>query len=242
MTWRSFPPTFLLAVPRVFEKVYNGARQQRPQRGQGQDLRRGGRHRHRVDPGARHRGPVLALRLRHALFDRLVYGRLRAALGGNVVAAVSGSAPLGDRLGHFFRGVGLPVLEGYGLTETSAASPSTPWPRSGSAPWAARSPGSRPDRRRRGDHAPRPDRVPRLLEEPRPRRPRRSTTAGSTAATSASSTTPASCASPAARRRSSSRPAARTSRPQCWRTACARTRWSASAWSSATGSRSSPRW
>ena len=65
-------------------------------------------------------GAGLLLKARHALFDKLVYGKLRAATGGNVTAAVSGSAPLGDRLGHFFRGIGLPVLEGYGLTETSA--------------------------------------------------------------------------------------------------------------------------
>ncbi len=67
-------------------------------------------------------GPGAPLRLRHALFDRLVYARLRAAVGGKVQYAISGGAPLGDRLGHFFRGAGLPVLEGYGLTETSAAS------------------------------------------------------------------------------------------------------------------------
>src|SRR5205823_3848258 len=52
---------------------------------------------------------------------RLVYSRLKAALGGRCVAAVSGGAPLGDRLAHFFRGIGVPVLDGYGLTETSAA-------------------------------------------------------------------------------------------------------------------------
>ena len=74
-------------------------------------------------PGAGPRdtgGPGSRCACKHALFDRLVYAKLRAAVGGRVVAAVSGSAPLGDRLGHFFRGAGLPVLEGYGLTETSA--------------------------------------------------------------------------------------------------------------------------
>ena len=55
-------------------------------------------------------------------FDRLVYGKLREAMGGNVKHAVSGGAPLGERLGHFFRGIGITILEGYGLTETSAAS------------------------------------------------------------------------------------------------------------------------
>ena len=63
----------------------------------------------------------LGLKLRHALFDKLVYGKLRAALGGQCEGAISGGAPLGARLGHFFRGVGIPVYEGYGLTETTAA-------------------------------------------------------------------------------------------------------------------------
>ena len=116
----SFRPTFLLAVPRVFEKVYNGARQRAHDSGRGRVFDAAAdvaiawsQARDRGRPG-----PLLAAR--HALFDRLVYRRLRAAVGGRVVAAVSGSAPLGERLGHFFRGVGLPVLEGYGLTETSA--------------------------------------------------------------------------------------------------------------------------
>jgi long-chain acyl-CoA synthetase len=115
-----FRPTFLLAVPRVFEKVYNSACQRAHDEGKGKvfDLAADtaiawSRAR---DTG----GPRIALRLKHALFDRLVFAKLRAAVGGRVVAAVSGSAPLGDRLGHFFRGAGLPVLEGYGLTETSA--------------------------------------------------------------------------------------------------------------------------
>ena len=100
----SFQPTFILAVPRVFEKVYNGADQQ----ASGTGTAAGG-------------GPGTLLRLRHALFDRLVYAKLRAAVGGRVSYAVSGGAALGERLGHFFRGVGITVLEGYGLTESSAA-------------------------------------------------------------------------------------------------------------------------
>jgi long-chain acyl-CoA synthetase len=66
-------------------------------------------------------GPGPAAKLRHAIFDRLVYWRLRAALGGRCTAAISGGAPLGERLGHFYRGIGLLILEGYGLTETSPA-------------------------------------------------------------------------------------------------------------------------
>ena len=115
-----FQPSFLLAVPRVFEKVYNGARLRAHNDGKGRIFDAAAdtaiAYSQALDDG----GAGLLLKARHALFDKLVYGKLRAATGGNVKAAVSGSAPLGDRLGHFFRGIGLPVLEGYGLTETSA--------------------------------------------------------------------------------------------------------------------------
>jgi long-chain acyl-CoA synthetase len=116
-----FQPTFILAVPRVFEKVFNTASQKATAEG------RGGIFERAADTAiaysrALDRGKVpLALRGRHAVFSRLVYGRLRAALGGRCRYAVSGGAPLGDRLGHFYRGIGLVVLEGYGLTETTAA-------------------------------------------------------------------------------------------------------------------------
>jgi long-chain acyl-CoA synthetase len=115
-----FRPTFLLAMPRVFEKVYNGARQKAHAAGKGKIFDAATDTAIAWSTAQDTGGPGLALRAKHALFDRLVYGKLRAAVGGNVVAAVSGSAPLGARLGHFFRGIGLPVLEGYGLTETSA--------------------------------------------------------------------------------------------------------------------------
>jgi long-chain acyl-CoA synthetase len=115
-----FRPTFLLAVPRVFEKVYNGARQRAHDDGKGRIFDAAADTAIAWSRSQDTGGAGVALRLRHALFDRLVYRRLRAAVGGNVVAAVSGAGPLGERLGHFFRGVGLPVLEGYGLTETSA--------------------------------------------------------------------------------------------------------------------------
>src|SRR6478735_7902647 len=116
-----FKPTFVLAVPRVFEKIFNTASQKATAEG------RGGIFERAADTSiaysrALDRGKVpLALRGRHAVFSRLVYGRLRAALGGRCRYAVSGGAPLGDRLGHFYRGIGLVVLEGYGLTETTAA-------------------------------------------------------------------------------------------------------------------------
>jgi long-chain acyl-CoA synthetase len=116
-----FQPTFVLAVPRVFEKVFNTASQRATAEGRGGIFERAAEtaiaYSRALDRG---RVPI-AVRARHAVFSRLVYGRLRAALGGRCTYAVSGGAPLGDRLGHFYRGIGLTVLEGYGLTETTAA-------------------------------------------------------------------------------------------------------------------------
>ncbi|HYZ52025.1 MAG TPA: AMP-dependent synthetase/ligase [Streptosporangiaceae bacterium] len=122
----SFRPTFLLAVPRVFEKVYNGAAQKAESEGKGAIFRRAAQtaiaYSKALDDKARGgHGPGIGLRVTHGLFDRLVYGKLRAAVGGRVQYAVSGGSALGDRLGHFFRGVGITTLEGYGLTETTAA-------------------------------------------------------------------------------------------------------------------------
>ncbi|GAA1523894.1 AMP-dependent synthetase/ligase [Nocardioides humi] len=117
----TFRPTFILAVPRVFEKVFNTASQRATADGKGRIFDRAAEtaiaYSRALDGG---RVP-LRVRAQHALFSRLVYGRLRAALGGNCEFAVSGGAPLGDRLGHFYRGIGVTVLEGYGLTETTAA-------------------------------------------------------------------------------------------------------------------------
>ncbi|MDN5746123.1 MAG: AMP-dependent synthetase/ligase [Nocardioidaceae bacterium] len=117
----TFQPTFILAVPRVFEKVFNTASQRAAADGKGKIFDRAAEtaiaYSRALD---RHRIP-LRVRAQHALFSRLVYGKLRAALGGNCTFAVSGGAPLGDRLGHFYRGIGVTVLEGYGLTETTAA-------------------------------------------------------------------------------------------------------------------------
>jgi long-chain acyl-CoA synthetase len=117
----SFRPTFLLAVPRVFEKVYNTA----AQRAAASPATRrifawAARTAEATSRAADAGGPSPWLRAQHAVADRLVLGRLRAAMGGDVEYAVSGGAPLGERLGHFFRGVGVTVLEGYGLTETTA--------------------------------------------------------------------------------------------------------------------------
>ena len=120
-----FQPTFVLAVPRVFEKVYNTARQRAHADGRGAIFDRAegvavAYSEALEQPG----GPGLLLRLEHALFDRLVYGRLRGALGGRCRWAISGGAPLGRRLAHFYRGIGLTILEGYGLTETAPAAAS----------------------------------------------------------------------------------------------------------------------
>ena len=118
----AFRPTFILAVPRVFEKVYNSAEQKAVSEKKGAIFSRAAgtavAYSQALDsPG----GPGFGLRAQHALFDRLVYAKLRAALGGRAGYAVSGGAALTDRLCHFFRGVGVTVLQGYGLTETTAA-------------------------------------------------------------------------------------------------------------------------
>ena len=118
----SFRPTFILAVPRVFEKVFNSAEQKAVSERKGAIFGRAAQvaiaySRSLDEPGR----PALGLRTQHALFDRLVYGKLRAALGGRTQYAASGGAALSERLGHFFRGVGVTVLEGYGLTETTGA-------------------------------------------------------------------------------------------------------------------------
>jgi long-chain acyl-CoA synthetase len=115
-----FQPTFVLAVPRVFEKVYNTAKQRAHADGKGRIFDRAESVAIAYSQATQDGSPSLLLRLQHALFDRLVYTRLRAALGGKCEAAVSGGAPLGPRLGHFFRGIGVTIYEGYGLTETTA--------------------------------------------------------------------------------------------------------------------------
>ena len=117
-----FRPTFVLAVPRVFEKLYSAAAQKAQADGKGRIFGRAEAvavaYSQALDTDS---GPGLYLRVRHLLFDRLVYRKLRAALGGRCRAAIVGGAPLNARLGHFFRGVGVTILEGYGLTETSPA-------------------------------------------------------------------------------------------------------------------------
>jgi len=118
----AFGPTILLAVPRVFEKVVAAARHQAEAEGH-QDLFRAAEataiaYSRAADRSAVRRAAMWRLRLRHAVYDRLVYARLRAALGGHLAWAISGGAPLNGDLLHLLRGAGIPVLEGWGLTET----------------------------------------------------------------------------------------------------------------------------
>nr|WP_245534513.1 AMP-dependent synthetase/ligase [Xylanimonas cellulosilytica] len=117
----AFRPTYLLGVPRIFEKVYNTAEQS-----SAAEKARGYfnwatavaiAYSRALDT---ERGPSLWLKFQRLFADGLVYSKLRDKLGGRVKFAVSGGGPLGERLGHFYRGIGLHIIEGYGLTETTA--------------------------------------------------------------------------------------------------------------------------
>jgi long-chain acyl-CoA synthetase len=126
----SFRPTVILGVPRVFEKVYNSARAKARADGKGKIFDKA------ADTAIAHsratstpEGAPLGLKIKHKVFDKLVYSKLRAVLGGRGEYAISGGAPLGERLGHFYRGIGFTVLEGYGLTESCAATAFSPWDR-----------------------------------------------------------------------------------------------------------------
>jgi long-chain acyl-CoA synthetase len=116
----TFKPTFVLAVPRIFEKIFNGAEAKAEAAGKGKIFDKAVEIAvaYSVAMDGKRVSPLL--KLKHGLFDKLVYSKIRAGLGGRVEAAISGGAPLGERLGHFYRGAGIRVLEGYGLTETTA--------------------------------------------------------------------------------------------------------------------------
>jgi len=114
-----FKPNFIRSVPRVFEKGYNSAKQKAYDGGKGKIFEKASDVAIEYSKALENGGPGLALKIQHFVFDKLVYGKLKAALGGNVTRAVSGGAALGGRLGHFFRGVGVTIYEGYGLTETT---------------------------------------------------------------------------------------------------------------------------
>ena len=115
-----FRPTFVLSVPRVFEKVFNSAKQRAHADGKGKIFDRAAQVAIDYSTALDHGGAPVPLRVQHRLFDRLVYSKIRQALGGRCRAAISGGAPLGPRLGHFYRGIGVTVFEGYGLTESTA--------------------------------------------------------------------------------------------------------------------------
>ncbi len=117
----AFKPTFILAVPRVFEKVFNTASLRAVADGKGRVFNRAADVAMAYSRGLETGKVGVATKAQHAVFERLVYAKLRDALGGHCRHAVSGGAPLGDRLGHFYRGIGINVLEGYGLSETTAA-------------------------------------------------------------------------------------------------------------------------
>ncbi|CRK51848.1 Long-chain-fatty-acid--CoA ligase FadD15 [Rhodococcus sp. RD6.2] len=116
-----FKPDFILSVPRVFEKVYNTARQKAHSEGKGKIFDAAAEVAVEWSQAQDTGGAGFFLNLKHTVFDKLVYGKLKAALGGQCQLAISGGAPLGARLGHFFRGLGVTIYEGYGLTETTAA-------------------------------------------------------------------------------------------------------------------------
>lgn len=121
----AYRPTFLLVVPRIFEKIYTTASQKAQAAGKGRLFQAAAAtavaHSRAQEEATRGgRGPSFGLQARHALFDRLLYPKLRAVFGGAVTYTVSGASPLSEHLAHFFRGAGINVLEGYGLTETTA--------------------------------------------------------------------------------------------------------------------------
>ncbi|PBC97029.1 long-chain acyl-CoA synthetase [Streptomyces sp. Ag82_O1-15] len=139
----SFRPTFLLAIPYVMEKVFNTGRATAEKMGRGSSFDRAARiacsygeaveaKQHGTGPG-----PSRSLRAARALYDPLVYRRIRNALGGKVRYTICGGSPLGRRLAAFYAGAGIEIFEGYGLTETTAAATVTPplRPRLGTVGW-----------------------------------------------------------------------------------------------------------
>lgn len=116
-----FQPSFVLSIPRIFEKIYNSAKIKAETAGKGKIFGLAESTAISYSEALERGRPNPILQVQHLLFDKLVYSKIRQSLGGEVRYSISGGAPLGARLGHFFRGAGITVLEGYGLTETSAA-------------------------------------------------------------------------------------------------------------------------
>lgn len=117
--FEGFGPTLLLAVPRVFEKVYNAASQRAGSGVAGKLFARGAKvareWSHVQQSGMR---PSLRLSLAHAVYEKLVYKKIRTIFGPNAQCAITGGAPMDAELSHFFNGIGMRLLEGYGMTET----------------------------------------------------------------------------------------------------------------------------
>ncbi|MGA5554257.1 AMP-dependent synthetase/ligase [Streptomyces lavendulocolor] len=128
----AFRPTFVLAVPYIFEKVFQAARRRAEAEGKAGPFDKA------VDVAVRYAealeakafgqgpGPSAALRVQHQFFDKVVYGKVRDALGGRVRHAMSGGSAMARRLGLFFEGAGVTVYEGYGLTESASAATANP--------------------------------------------------------------------------------------------------------------------
>ncbi|MFE7662489.1 AMP-dependent synthetase/ligase [Streptomyces celluloflavus] len=129
---RSFRPSFILAVPYVFEKVFAVARRQAETDGKEAAFDKAVDIAVRYAEALEHKafgtgaGPGAALRMQHQLFDKLVYSKIREAMGGRVRHAMSGGSAMGRRLGLFFAGAGVIIYEGYGLTESTAAATANP--------------------------------------------------------------------------------------------------------------------
>lgn len=138
-----FRPTFLLAIPYVLEKVFNSGRAAAERLGKAASFDRAARvarsYGEAVEAGEHGTGPGpgVALKAARKLYDPLVYRRIRAALGGRVRHVLCGGSPLGHRLAAFYTGAGIEIFEGYGLTETTAATTLTPplRPRMGTVGW-----------------------------------------------------------------------------------------------------------
>ncbi|MFF1356765.1 AMP-dependent synthetase/ligase [Streptomyces sp. NPDC058297] len=129
---QSFRPTFILAVPYIFEKVFNAARRKAEKDGKSGPFDKA------VECAVKYAdaqeakafgtgpGPSASLRMQHSIFDKLVYSKVREAMGGRVRHAMSGGSGMDRRLGLFFAGAGVTIYEGYGLTESTAAATANP--------------------------------------------------------------------------------------------------------------------
>ncbi|MFZ3560944.1 AMP-dependent synthetase/ligase [Streptomyces sp. BH055] len=129
---QSFKPTFILAVPYIFEKVFNAARRKAENDGKSGPFEKA------IECAVKYAdaqeakafgtgpGPSASLRMQHSVFDKLVYSKVRAAMGGRVRHAFSGGSGMDRKLGLFFEGAGVSIFEGYGLTESTAAATANP--------------------------------------------------------------------------------------------------------------------